>query len=279
MDEREAIFRKVVVERLSSPDQLDQLLQVLRPRSWMLLLAIGLLFGTAFAWSVSGTMAITVPASGLLLRAGGITDLTASQRGRVATLRAEGDVLAAGEAAATIEATAPTAGGTAEGTRVAVTVPFAARVVEVLARTGGDVEPGTPLISYESAEEELRAVLFVEGDVARQVRPGLAVWLSARRGDGGPGDHLLAEVVAVASHAATARGLEALLADRELGDRLMAAGRRWRVDVRLPPESAEPRGGGSSLPRVSRTEVDGRIVLREVRPLHQFLPWLEIEAI
>ena len=274
MDKREAIFRKVVVERLSSPDQLDQLLQVLHPRSWMLLLAIGLLFATAFAWSVLGTVAVTAPASGLLLRPGGIADLAAPQRGRVASLRSVDDVLAAGETAATLALAAPAEGGSAEGAEVELTVPFAARIVEVLAVPGREVTEGTPLISFERAEEELRAVLFVESSAALQIRPGQAVWISARRGgDAGASGRLLGEVIAVASRPATARGLEALLADRELTDRLIEVGRRWRVDVRLPPEAAE-----AAALRASRTEVDGRIVLRKVRPLHRFLPWVQIET-
>jgi multidrug efflux pump subunit AcrA (membrane-fusion protein) len=272
MDEREAIFRKSVVERLSSPDQLDQLLQVLRPRSWLLLVAIGLLFATALAWSVSGTMTIDVPASGLLLRPGGIGDLPAPVAGRVVELAAAGELLAAGERAATVRPLPAAAASRAEP--LAVPVPFAARVVEVLVRPGQVVEAGAPLLSFERADEELRAVLFVDGEVARQVRPGLAVRLASR--GGGADEVVVGEVLTVSDHPATSRGLEALLADSDLAERLLAADRRWRVDVRLPPaSSAAPRR--EALPRVSRGEVEGRIVLREVRPIEGVLPWVEIE--
>lgn len=273
MDERETIFRRVVVERLSSPDQLDQLLQVLRPRSWMLLAAIGLLFASAFAWSVSGTVAVTVPASGLLLRPGGIADLAASHEGHVVALPSVGDELSAGETAVTLERTAPAADG--EGARVEVRVPIAARVVEVLTAPGRRVEPGTPLVSFESATGELRAVLFVGSETAPDVRPGLTVWISTPGAGGGAAHRLPGEVIAVATHPATTRGLEALLSDADLAARLMAEDRRWRVDVRLPEG---PPAGDRATTRVSRTAVHGQIVLREVRPLRQFLPWGDLEG-
>lgn len=278
MDEREAIFRKVVVERLSSPDQLDQLLQVLRPRSWMLLAAIGLLLAVGFAWSVSGTVAVTVPASGLLLRPGGITDLAAPGDGRVVSLRDTGEVLAGGATAATLRPRPdlPGAGSAANEPAAAaeleVEVPFAARIVEVLARPGEEVEAGTPLLSFEAADEELRAVLFVAAEVALEARPGMPVRISPVLGGDGPGQRLDGEVLAVASHPATVRGLEALLSDRQLAARLMEQDRRWRIDVELPPEP--PAAGSARVPRVSRTEVRGQIVLREERPIHQLLPWL-----
>lgn len=274
MDEREAIFRRVVVERLSSPDQLDQLLQVLRPRSWMLLMAIGLLVGTALVWGTSGTVAVTVPASGLLLRAEGIMDSRSPCRGRVVELPSVDDVFGAGTPIATLDV-APTPGEkglSGGGASVDVTLPFATRVVEVLAHVGQEVEAGMPLLSVERTDQELRAVLFVSGELANQIQPGMAAWISVQGSGDGPGESVEGKVLQVASRPATLRGLKALLADPALSERLMSAGRRWRVKVLLPSEKS---GGDQPLvPRVSRTVVDARIVLREEHPIERLLPWI-----
>ena len=50
------IFRKVALERLSSPEQLDQLMQVTSPRGWLALGAFGALLLTALGWSVLGSI-------------------------------------------------------------------------------------------------------------------------------------------------------------------------------------------------------------------------------
>ncbi|HAE55215.1 MAG TPA: NHLP bacteriocin system secretion protein, partial [Acidimicrobiaceae bacterium] len=48
------IFRKVMLDRLSSPEQLDQLMTVTKPRAWLVLGGIGLLLMTFMVWSILG---------------------------------------------------------------------------------------------------------------------------------------------------------------------------------------------------------------------------------
>ncbi len=60
------IFRKVALERLASPEQLDQLMQVATPKGWLALLGFGSLLVVALIWSVLATIQITVPGKGIL---------------------------------------------------------------------------------------------------------------------------------------------------------------------------------------------------------------------
>jgi hypothetical protein len=63
-----SIFRKESLERLSSPEQLDQLIQIVSPRSWLPLASLGMLIGLAFLWSVLGRIPITAEGKGVLVR-------------------------------------------------------------------------------------------------------------------------------------------------------------------------------------------------------------------
>jgi hypothetical protein len=71
------IFRKVALDRLASPEQLDQLLQVTRPTGWLALAALYTLLAAAVLWSIFGSIAVQVsgraalvaPASGRMLEA------------------------------------------------------------------------------------------------------------------------------------------------------------------------------------------------------------------
>lgn len=80
------IFRKVSIERLSSPEQLDQLLKVNSMRSWAALLAILALLGMTVAWAFQGTIATTAPGQGVIVRAGGVLNVVSSGSGVVAAL-------------------------------------------------------------------------------------------------------------------------------------------------------------------------------------------------
>jgi hypothetical protein len=63
-----SIFRKESLERLSSPEQLDQLMQVVSAKSWIPLATIGSLMSIALVWSIVGRIPITATGSGVLVR-------------------------------------------------------------------------------------------------------------------------------------------------------------------------------------------------------------------
>jgi hypothetical protein len=65
--DRQTIFRKQSLERLSSPEQLDQLMQVVSPRSWLPLSVFAGLLLLTLAWSVLGRIPITATGQGALV--------------------------------------------------------------------------------------------------------------------------------------------------------------------------------------------------------------------
>lgn len=97
------IFRKVALERLSSPEQLDQLMQVTSPRSWLALGAVILLILAALTWSVFGSIPTEAAGEGILIRRGGVSALVANSSGQVETMHVTvGDEIVAGQVVATI---------------------------------------------------------------------------------------------------------------------------------------------------------------------------------
>jgi len=62
------IFRKEALERLSTPEQLDQLPQVTGSMSWLFLLTLSGLIVGGFVWSFLGRIPVTVEGKGILIR-------------------------------------------------------------------------------------------------------------------------------------------------------------------------------------------------------------------
>lgn len=77
------IFRKVALERLSSPEQLDQLMQVTDPKGWLALTALGTLLLTSILWGVFGSIPTEASGAGILLRRGGVSSLVVAENGQV----------------------------------------------------------------------------------------------------------------------------------------------------------------------------------------------------
>ncbi len=98
-----SVFRKVALERLSSPEQLDQLLSVTRPGGWLALGSLGALLLAAVVWGFAGTIPTEARGEGMLLRRGGVTDLVAAASGQVDQLLvAVGDHVEKGQVVAKI---------------------------------------------------------------------------------------------------------------------------------------------------------------------------------
>jgi len=71
------LFRKSGGDQMPSSDQLDQLMQVTSPRTWMALTAMAVLVGAAIVWGFVGTIPTRVTASGILLN----TDASGARQG------------------------------------------------------------------------------------------------------------------------------------------------------------------------------------------------------
>jgi HlyD family secretion protein len=96
---QKGLFRKVALDRLSSPDELDNLLQVTSPKGWLALLGIAILALTAVLWSVIGELPTKLPAQQcILVKSGGVNIVTASAAGRVSDISVEvGDRVTRGQ--------------------------------------------------------------------------------------------------------------------------------------------------------------------------------------
>lgn len=68
--EQKEIFRKDALKRLSSPEQLDELIQVTTPGGWMALLAVCGLVAMALYWGFFGSVPTTLNVQGLLVSTG-----------------------------------------------------------------------------------------------------------------------------------------------------------------------------------------------------------------
>lgn len=83
MDEKSKIFRKVSLERLGSPDRLDQLVKVTDTKAWIALLAfIGLSIVVIF-WSVFGRIPTKVMGTAILIKTGGVTNVASPIAGQI----------------------------------------------------------------------------------------------------------------------------------------------------------------------------------------------------
>lgn len=97
------IYRKALLERMSSPDQLDKMIVITSPSFWLALLGGAVIVVVALVWSVFGRLPIKTEATGLFVPEQGTFYLAANTSGIVSSLQVEiGDYVEQGDVVMTL---------------------------------------------------------------------------------------------------------------------------------------------------------------------------------
>jgi hypothetical protein len=269
------IFRKTALDRLSTPDQLDQLMEVTSPRGWVALAAFALLLLVALLWGLFGTVSTTVEAQGVLLREGGARPVNAPEEGVVQQfLVRSGDEVREGQPLVRLAPAKPGALGPK------VVSPFRARFLQRRAKEGEPVKAGAPLLLLERLDEPLLVRLYPPIAEGYQVQPDMSahVWpANVKKEEFG---YLVGRVVSAAKFPMAQAELLDRVQNEDLVRQLTAAGPILQVLVELTPDpEAESgyrwsSGKGPPLPLFSGTPCQGQIVVRRQRPVQLIFPTL-----
>jgi hypothetical protein len=270
-----SIFRQISLERLSSPEQLDQLVRVTDPMSWLALLALSLVLVAAGVWGVFGSLPTQVTGQGILVSSGGIYDVVAPGAGQMTALLVHaGETVQRGQVVAEITEIG--------GSFTQITTPYAGRVLELKVDGSSQVDRSTPLLSIEGlnpqGQMDLIVVMYTAPADGKKIQPGMQVQISpstVRREEYG---FMLGEVISVGQFPATPQGMQRVLGNTELIRTLSVEGApiEVRVSLRLDPENASGYAWssrpGPPIQIDSGTLCSARVTLSEQRPISLVLP-------
>jgi HlyD family secretion protein len=76
-----SLFRETALQNLSSPEQLDQLIKITRPRAWLVLATLGFVLVITVIWSVFGSLPSTLTGQGIIIRKGGTHNIVSLGNG------------------------------------------------------------------------------------------------------------------------------------------------------------------------------------------------------
>ncbi|MDR1912935.1 MAG: NHLP bacteriocin system secretion protein [Clostridiales bacterium] len=103
MSERNTAFRKVSLDRLASPEQLDQRFTVVSPIGWLAVTAVLMLMTAAIAWGTFGVISEKVSGSGIILYGEGILSQKSYTSGQITDVSLQkGDYVEKGQTIARV---------------------------------------------------------------------------------------------------------------------------------------------------------------------------------
>jgi HlyD family secretion protein len=151
------IFRTRALERISSPDDLDDMIQIVSPRDWVLLAVLASLLALALAWGIRGRVPTTVAGRGVLI--------SMERVGSLRTPRGVADPVAAGALVNVSYFAAGSGQAIRPGMRVEVTPDGVER------RRFGSITGVVLSVSDGPVVRQDAGTLVGSADVAREVLP------------------------------------------------------------------------------------------------------------
>lgn len=270
------IYRKAALERLSSPEQLDQTIPITNPRGWLVLGAMIALLLAAFFWGIFGTITTQVPSRAILINSGGIQNVVATLPGQITRMDPEimmgnaesAPIVQAGQVVAWISDPA-----TSEVHEVAST--YTGRVLEIKAGEGDLVERGDAILSLEfiGDDVELEGVLYLSASEAGPIRPGMEVQFTPDSVPSEVSGYLVGSVLSVGDFPSSYEGLLRMLGSDELIQALSVTEAPIEIRFELLPDPDSPDGlqwsstGGSPTGFRSGTLGTANIIVDERRPI------------
>lgn len=263
------MYRAGAVGHLSSPEQLDTEVRLVRPGGWVALGAVGLVLVAFIVWCFVGTVKTTFPAAGVLATQYGTVNSVSPDAGHVSEVFvAQGDEVSAGDPVATV--------ATADG-NIAVEAAEDGTVVELLAYPSDAVEAGATIASIQPDDEDLRVYAFVPVDWSQPIKPGMPVQISVTTVPSEEYGLLLGTVSGVGTHPVTRAGVGALLNNDEITDIVVAGVPVFQIEVSLtasdtPTGYAWTSGEGPPEALTAGTLVNSTVITAVQAPITLLFP-------
>ncbi len=266
-------FRQQALSKLQSPEELDLPVRYARPQGLLVLAVTLVVMAAASIWAVTGSVASTLRAPGILTHGQGSYVLQSPVTGQVTRVLAkEGERLAAGAPVLEVR--------TERGDRT-VRAIAAGRLTGLVARIGTVVTTGADVATVErvsGADDPLLALLYVPADSAATIPVGAGVDLTVQSVPTDTYGTLRGRVRAVGRTAQTRQRIAGFLGDKELAGQFTKDGPPVAVLVRLEPSPGTRSGhawstaGGPPFALDSMTPATGAVHLAEQRPIDWLLP-------
>ena len=279
----QSLFREVSLERLSSPEQLDELIKVTSPRAWFALVAMGCILISAIVWGFLGSIPTKITGHGILINNGGVTSVKHHASGQVIDVRYKpGDIVKKGDVLARIElpelveeinSLQSTLYEMEKNQRIdspeykvvrrqviqlrekldyksQIVSQIDGRILELNIDKGNIIQPGESLVTLEQygGTVKMEAVIYVPAEQGETILPGMEAQISPTIVNKEEYGFMLGRVISVSDYPATNQRIMQTLGNENLVSLLAGQGAPLMVKIDLIPNANTVSGYRWSTP-------------------------------
>ncbi|MBE6812051.1 MAG: hypothetical protein E7523_04125 [Ruminococcaceae bacterium] len=265
------LYRKSSLDKLSNPEQLDRMIKISSPLSWLALIAVLLIIVATLVWSIAGTLPTTETVNGMVVDVNSVHAIYANAAGTFNGYSKDiGDTVAQGDEIAEITL--------ADGTEKTITADCDG-VLSVQSFVAEDesaaVFAGTEIARITPANIGSQVVVcYIQLSSAQKFEKGQEVLVYPTSVDSQKYGHMVAEIVSVEEYATNRNSLMYVLgSDNMIADQFIGNGPIVAVVCRLKTDVSSKSGfywsgeSGKDLTISNDTMISAKIKVAEEKPI------------
>lgn len=262
------LYRKSALERMSNPEQLDKVLKVTSPMSWIALIGITVIIIVTLVWSIIGTIPETITAKGIVSAVVGSNSVYTEDAGKVVSLRVrEGDEVHLGDPVMTYR--------NSSNEIVEVYSDQVGVVSDLVVKKDDEFTPGKDVIRVSPiAQDSQIVVCYVPLAKAKKLERGMQVNITLDSLDSNSYGNMVARVINIDAYATPKEGMNSVIGkDNNLESTFNEDGAVVAVACELYPSTDTVSGyywsnaKGATVDVKNGSLVTAKIVTDEVAPI------------
>lgn len=265
------IFRKSALEKMSSPDQLDSMLKISSPLSWLALIGATLIVVVTLIWAVIGRIPMTVSTTGIVSAPEGTNSIYSNVAGTVTKVYfSRGEKIYEDDVLMQLQ--------TNLGETVEIVSGQVGYISEIVKPEGSTVTQNGEIMRISPDTESAQVVVcYVLTSDAQKVKRGNSAYISLSSSDSKRYGHMVGRVVNIDTGAASSEAQKNLLGgDNNLMKSFSAEGKAvTAVTCELYPSAKSASGyfwsntKGDELLVNNRDMCSVKIITKQVRPIEK----------
>lgn len=265
------LYRKASLERISSPEQLDTMLKISSPLSWLALLGATLIVAVTVVWAFVGRIPMTVTSTGIIVAPNGTNAIYSDAAGKVVRVfAAPGDKIYENDVVMEIE--------TERGERQQIVSDQVGFVSQIIKPEGSTITQNSEVlrVSPNTTAQQV-VVCYVLTTDAQKVSRGDQAYISLSSSDSKSFGHMVGRVINVDAGAASSSAQSNILgSENNLNNAFTSDGKAvTAVTCELYPSSRSTSGyfwsnsRGETLAVNNRDICSVKIITKQVRPIEK----------
>lgn len=262
------LYRKTSLEKLSNPEQLDRVITVTSPLSWLALIGVALIIVATLIWSVVGSLPTVQTVNGLVVSPESVGAYYSEKSGTVSKLlKSPGDSVKEEEGLAVVK--------TGDGSEYTVTASDSGTLTDYVVEVGAKVSAGMEIARFTpNTEQEQLVACYVPITIAQQLKEDMKVLLYSSSADSQTYGHMEGWIDSIGEYAANTSNMWYVVgADNLMADQFLSQGPVVLVTCRIKTDDGAKSGyywsseNGKQLTVSNGTFVTAKIITDESAPI------------